>query len=345
MFSTLRSLVVTCVFAALGATNAQAQPAEPKIPINVGLAVFNNWPGYVARDRKILEQLGFEPKYHTFNVGGPMIAAMKGGDLDVTITGLANLFMLGQGVPMKFILTQMDASSQVNLIVRPDSGISSFRDLSKAKNIGATTATCGEVSLVRAAKTAKLNRDTLKVSNLAPNLLLTAMKGNQIDSAFIWGPWNLQLRDAGMKIINSDNDLSPIGGVCAITVAVRPAFLEKYPKAGCRLIKAHAMALADGRKNPKMAAGTMMELLGISAKHAQETFNEVDESIPTIASQIDPNGPWSMTNQTTGFAERIASAGQALYEAGSVAKPISIDVVHKATDASYIKQFVETNCN
>src|SRR5207248_3046224 len=157
--------------------------------------------------------------------GAPMIAGMKSGSLDLAWTGLATLFMIGQGIPLSFIMVPLDSSSQMAFVVNPASGISSFPAVAKSKNIGAPTATCAEVSMVLAAKAAAVPRASLKVSNLAPNLLLTALQNGQIDSTCIWGPWNLQLRDAGYKIVGWDKDFQINGGVCATSVAVRPAFL------------------------------------------------------------------------------------------------------------------------
>lgn len=345
-FTALAKLLVTTAaitVASLGCAYAQAPVT--KIPINIGLAAAMDWPGYVARDMKILEQVGFEPKYYIFNAGGPMIAGIKSGDLDIAATGLATLFMVGQGVPIKYILTKMDLGSTVNYVVNPASGIQSYKDIAKSKSIGTTTATCGEISLVRAAKAAGTDRSKLKVSNLAPNLLLGAMKEQQIDSAFVWAPWTYALRDAGMKLLSDDTEYSEVGGVCIFAVAARPAFLEKYPQAGCLLVKAHMMSVEAGRKDPTRAAGTLSSLLGVSEKIAMESFKAVDKSMVTMAAHLDPKSPFSMTNTKSGLTEKLYVAGESLYEAKAFAKPISRETIAATMEPKYVQEYVETNCN
>lgn len=108
--------------------------------------------------------------------------------LDVAWTGLATLFMLSKAIPLTYVLVAVDHSSQMSMVVNPRSGIKTFRDLKKSKAIGAPSGTCAEVSVVLAAKRAGVPISTLKVSNLAPNLLLGALQNDQIDTAFIWGP-------------------------------------------------------------------------------------------------------------------------------------------------------------
>jgi NitT/TauT family transport system substrate-binding protein len=349
MSQPIRSLVFTVIVCALampGGTplNAAQAPGTNKlIPVNIGLPVSNYWPAYVARDNKLFEQVGIEPHFYSFTSGAPLIAGMKSGSLDVAWTGLATLFMIGQGIPLTFVLVPLDSSSQMGLVVNPASGIGSFRDIAKSKNIGAPTATCAEVSMVLAAKTAGVPRTSLKASNLAPNLLLTAMQNGQIDSTFIWGPWNLQLRDAGYRIVSWDKDYEINGGVCATTVAIRPAFLAANPSLGCSLVKVHALALDAARKNPEQAARTLKEALNISEALAKETYDTL--TIPTIESQLEPNSAWSLANKGSGLAEKLFVAGQALYEAQAFTKALSREQVAQSVDAQYIKQFLQTGCN
>lgn len=344
-----------CVFRAIVAglsmtlaTQAVAQtpaptPKDKPIPINIAVPLSSLWPAYMARDLKLFEQVGLSPTFYQFNTGAPMIAGMKSGSLDVAWTGLANLFMVGNSVPLRMILYFQDQSSQLALVVDPKSGITSYKDIAKAKNIGAPTATCSEVSLVLAAKAAGVQRTALRTSNLSPNLLLGALQNGQIDATFIWGPWYLPMRDAGYKIVNWDKDYMPTnGGVCAGTVAVRAEFLAAHPSVGCKLIKVQALALQAGRKDPEHAVRTLQEALNITNKHARELYETL--YIPSIESQLDPNSPWSLSNKDGGLAEKLYVASEALYEAGAFRTPIPKALIQQSVDAKYIKEYLETDC-
>lgn len=319
-----------------------AASSEP-IPIRIGLPITNYWPAYIARDLKLFEKVGLKPEFYGFQTGAPLIAAMKSGSIDVAWTGLATLFMLGQDIPLKFILVPLDSSSQMAFVVNPATGIQSYRDIGKAKNIGAPTATCSEVSLVLAAKAAGVDRAALKTSNLAPNLLLGALKNGQIDSAFIWGPWNISMRQAGFKIVNYDKDFEINGGVCATAVAVRPAFLDAHPSVGCKLIKAHALSLEAAKKDPAHAIRTMEDTFNIPYDQAKETYETL--LIPSIASQLEPNSPWSLSNKNGGLAEKLKVAADALYEAKAFAQPLSKDVITNSVEPKYIQDYLKTDCN
>jgi NitT/TauT family transport system substrate-binding protein len=332
----------TCAAALMLSPMKPSLASNEPIPIKIGLPITNYWPAYIARDLKLFEKVGLKPEFYGFQTGAPLIAAMKSGSIDVAWTGLATLFMLGQDIPLKFILVPLDSSSQMAYVVNPSSGIQSYKDIAKSKNIGAPTATCSEVSLVLAAKAAGVDRSQLKTSNLAPNLLLGALKNGQIDSAFIWGPWNISMREAGYKIANYDKDFQINGGVCATAVTVRPAFLEANPSVGCKLIKAHALSLEAAKKDPAHAIRTMEETFNIPLNQAKETYETL--VIPTIASQLEPNAPWSLTNKEGGLSQKLKVAADALYEAKAFAKPLSKEVIANSVESKYVEEFLKTNC-
>lgn len=325
-------------FAVAPVAHAQ-ETKKDLIPINIGLPISNYWPAYIARDLGLFEKAGLDPKFYMFQSGAPLIAGMKSGSLDIAWTGLATLFMLGQRIPLKFVLVPLDSSSQMAYVVNPKSGIESYKDIGKSKNIAAPTATCAEVSMVMAAKRAGLDLKSIKSSNLAPNLIQKALDDGQVDSTFMWGPWNMQWRNAGYKIVNHDKDYMDNGGVCATTVAIRPTYLEQNPTVGCRLIQVHAWALEAARKDPDHAIRTMQEAFNISPELAKETYETL--IIPTIESQVEADSPWSLSNKSAGLTEKLYQAGQALLEAKSIHVNIDRNTISESVDDTYLRNYLD----
>ncbi len=341
VLSTILTLSVILPICALAQQNNPDAPTG-LIPINIGYPQTNYWPLFLARDLKLFEQVGLAPNFAPFTTGAPLIAGMNSGNVDIAWTGLATLFMLGKAIPLKYVLVTMDHSSQMSMVVNPRSGIRSYRDIKKSIAIGAPSGTCAEVSVVLAAKRAQIPISTLKVSNLAPNLLLGAMQNNQIDTAFIWGPWDLQLREAGFKIASTDSDYVQGGGPCGVTVAIRPKFLEQHPSVGCKMVKVHALALEAARKDPEMVIRMLQKELRLSHDLARESYATL--VIPSIKSQLDPASPWSLTNENGGLSKKLMIASTALYEAKSFSQPLTKETVWHSIDASYIKQYLESDC-
>jgi NitT/TauT family transport system substrate-binding protein len=344
------AVAVVAVVAAWGAGGAAAagpQPGKPaaseaSIVVNIGYPRANYWPLYVARELKLFEQVGLEPRFSVFTTGAPLIAGMKGGSLDVAWTGLATLFMLGKEIPLRFVLVAIDTSSQMSMVVDPRAGIRGVADLRKAKAIGVPSGTCGEVSAVLAAQKARLPLGALKLSNLAPNLLLGALQNGQIDTTFIWGPWDLQLRDAGFKIVAHDKDFVPGGGVCGSTVAMRPEFLERHPSVGCKMVKVHALALEAARRDPAMAIRVIQKELGLSYQLARESYETL--AVPSIQSQLEPGSAWSLTNEDGGLAEKLRVAAEVMVATKSFSQPLAKETIWRSIDAKYLRQYLQTDC-
>lgn len=337
----LKAAVVACLATALsGPMAAVAQTDDTAIPINIGLPVSNYWPAYVARDLGLFEKAGLKPNYYSFNTGAPLIAGMKSGSLDVVWTGLATLFMLGQGVPLTYIYTPLDSSSQEGMVVNPATGIESYKDLAKARNIGTATATCGHIATVLAAEKAGVPLSDLQISNLNPELLRPAFDQGQIDVAFVWGPWNLQLQQAGYPIVNWDADYD--GAVCATNVAVRPTFLQEHPKVGCRLVKVQALTLAAVKDNPELGISALQKELNLTPEIAKQTFETL--AIPSLEEQVEDDSAWSLTSQDGGLAGKLHRAAEALYKVQVFRERLSIDQIRDSIDSRYVKEFLTSGC-
>lgn len=319
-----------------------AEPVPALKPIVIGYPQANYWPLYVARDLKLFERVGLAPTFKTFTTGAPLIAEMVEGGIDVAWTGLATVPMLDRGVPMKFVLVTIDTSSQMSMVVHPRSGITSYKDVLKARAIGGPRRTCAEVSATLAVKKAGGDITALNFSNLPANLLLGAMQKGEIDTAFIWGPWDTLMRDAGFRIVGTDKDFAPEGSVCATTMVVRNEVLEKLPGVGCKLVKVHALALEAARKDPEVAILAIQESQGISRQLAKESYETL--VIPSIKSQLERNAVWSMVNETGGLTSKLQTAADALYEAKSLKNSLSRETIWRAIDAQYIRKFLETDC-
>ena len=335
-------ILVFTTAASSGAAPNAPDAASPLIPVKIGYPQTNYWPLFLARDLGLFKEAGLEPHFHPFTTGAPLITGMTNSELDIAWTGLATVFILGKGIPLTYVLVTMDHSSQVSMVVKLSAGIRSYKDLKKSKAIGAPSGTCAAVSAVLATRKIGMPLSSVNISNLAPNLLLGALQNDQIDTAFIWGPWDLQLREAGFKIVSKDKDYVPGQSVCGVTVAIRPAFLEQHPSVGCKMVKVQALALEAARRHPEKAIESIQKELGLSYKLAKESYETL--VIPSIKSQLQPNAPWSLTNETGGLTQKLKMAADALYETKSFSQPLSRDTIWQSIDAKHIKQYLATDC-
>lgn len=322
-------------------TSSSASSASSNlIPINIGLPNSNYWTLYVAREKGYFKQAGLDPTFFTYNSGAPYLAGLKSGGIQALYTGLATLFALQDHIPIKYLYTFINSSTEMALAVSPNSGINNFTQIAKAKAIATPTATCGEVSMALAAQKAGIPISSLHFVNLDPSLLSAAFTKGQADATFIWAPWWMNLQASGQaKIVGFDKDYEPGPGVCASNLVVLPSILKKYPTVGCRLIEADVLGAEEGQRDPGVAAETMVKVLGVTPEIAKKVVANL--GIPSPQSQLSPTGGFSLTSTTGGLAQQLWVAQQALVATHAVAGGLSRSDIQQAMDPSPLQQFIQ----
>lgn len=329
---------VACAFAA-GAAPAQT-PAAP-LKFKWGLPSADYYAVYVAKDHGLFKEAGLEPEFFFFASGAPLLAGLKSDSLDVITTGLATVFALGQNIPLKMIYWELDHAAAEALVVDPKAGINGAEDLPKAKAIGAPSGTCAQVSLVLLARKLGAKMSDLSVVNIAPPLYGNAFASSAIQAGIAWSPFSQSLSQQGYKIAGWATDYTPHGGVCPGMTAARPAFLEKNPDVGLRLVQVKAKAMDMIAKNPNLAIDALVKNVGISREVAKAAYEREFSRIPSFEQQVDPKSPFSMTAPGQGLALKFQVASEALAAAGSIPAPLSPKVIADAIDPSHLQRYMK----
>ena len=333
--------LIVGAIAALGLASGLtcAQAAEP-IEFNYGIPFANHATVYIAQDLGLFEKVGLKPKFYYFTSGAPLLAGLKSESLDVVTAGLALPFALGQDIPLTFIFWQANSAFAEGLVVDPKSGIKSFRDIGKAKKIGAAVGTCAQVSLYLMAKKAGVEWSKLDMINIPAPLLRNAFLSNSIDAGVAWPPYSLQLQAEGYPVVSFDAEYTPVGGVCPGLTAVRPDFLKKHRELGLKLVQVEAMALEALAKNPQLGIDVYVKRLGVTPEVARATLER--GGVPSFAEQVDPNSPYSMVSKDGGLASKLQLASEVLVATKAIAQPIPQAKIQAAIDPSYILQYLKT---
>jgi len=316
---------------------AQVSTKSPDqlIKVKIGGPSAGYWVTYVAEELKIYQKHGINPEFHWFTSGAPLLAALKSESIDQVVTGLATVFAIGQNIPLKIVSWELDNAKGEGLIVSEKSGITSFRDIGKAKAIAATAGTCSQISLRLMAKKAGVDYSKLNVINLAPPLFANAFTGGSIDAAVGWSPHVIN-QPPGVKLVSMDADYD---GVCPSVNAFRPDFLKKYPDVAERLLRVQAETLEIIKRNPKLAIDSLVKNLKITEPVAKRFYDlHCCSNYPTMKEQLDPNSPFSITAKEGGLAKQLYVASQVLSEAGSIPRPLSWTEIQNSIDSTHMQK-------
>ena len=332
--------LLLCAALLLGPRPVRA--AEP-LEFNYGIPSADHVTVFVAQDLNLFEKVGLKPKFFYFQSGAPLLAGLKSESLDVVTAGLALTFALGQNIPLKFIFWEANNAAGEGLIVDPKSDVKSYKDIAKAKKIGAASGTCAQVALYLMAQKVGVDYAKLNVVNIPAPLFRNSFLSNSIDAGVAWPPYSLQLKSEGYPVASFDEDYTPPGGACPGLTAVRPAYLQQHPEIGLKLVQVEALAREAMEKNPQVAIDAFSKRLQISPEVAKATIErECCGRVPSFADQVNPNTPYSMTSKEGGLAGKLKLASDVLVATKAIPEPIPLKVIQDAIDPTYLQQYMKS---
>ncbi|WP_026556803.1 ABC transporter substrate-binding protein [Arthrobacter sp. 35W] len=333
----LGSSLTACGNAAeAGSNNAASGEA---IKFNWGTAQGSYLAFYVASERGYFQAEGLDPTFQVFQTGTPLLAGLESKSLDIVTTGLASVFALGQGIPLRYITLEGDASSAEGLVVAKDSPIASVKDLAQAGKIGVPTGTCAQVSAYHAAAAAGLKYSDLDTVNISPNLFANAFESKSIGAGFSWSPYLVDLEQQGNKLIGFDTEWVPGGGACPEMHAGRPEFLDAHPEVPQKMLRALSKARADINADSNVATQVLMKRLSVSEAVAKETARRYIAAQPTLQDELDAGTRFSFTDEK-GLLAQLTLASETFAQLGVIKTPVPVDTLKAALDSRYIKAAV-----
>jgi aliphatic sulfonates family ABC transporter substrate-binding protein len=277
-----RMLVVAAMLAMLAGMSAEAVAQAP-IKIRFAWQPYNAVLFYTARDLKLFEKAGLDAELVKFTAGPPQFAAYRSESIDAGLFGTAGYVVgLSQGLDLKNFYIQIVSAYADGLVVRPDSGITSLKDL-KGKKIAYLRGTSAHIGLVTAAAKAGLQPGDLQMVTMDITNMVPAFSAKDIDGAYAWEPWISKMEAAGGKVLTRTADL---GLSTSDHWVVREKWARANPEGMRRLIRVIDLAYEAFKRDPTTAIRATAENLGVSEMVAKH----IVEINPTLSLQqnVDP---------------------------------------------------------
>ncbi len=195
----------------------------------------------VVKDRGVLEACmpNADITWTQYASGGDVVQAFGAGSLDLGTAG-SSPTVRALSAPLDLdvqVVWVQDVIGDGEALVAKDAGATGVEDLVGAR-IGVPFSSTAHFSLLAALRDAGLDPATdVQVINLAPDAILGAWQGDQVDAAYIWDPTLSELLADGTQIV-SGLDVSAAGAptfdLSAATtdfVDANPAFMEQWTRA------------------------------------------------------------------------------------------------------------------
>jgi aliphatic sulfonates family ABC transporter substrate-binding protein len=274
-----RTLVIAVVLALLAGDAA----AQAPIKIRFAWQPYNAVLFYTARDLKLFEKAGLDAELVKFTAGPPQFAAYRSESIDAGLFGTAGYVVgLSQGLDLKNFYIQIVSAYADGLVVRPESGIASLKDL-KGKKIAYLRGTSAHIGLVTAAAKAGLAASDVQMITMDITNMVPAFAAKDIDGAYAWEPWISKMEAAGGKVLTRTADL---GLNTSDHWVVREKWARANPEGMRRLIRVIDLAYEAFKRDPTTAIRATAENLGVTEAVAKH----IVEINPTLSLQqnVDP---------------------------------------------------------
>jgi aliphatic sulfonates family ABC transporter substrate-binding protein len=300
------AVVVALLTGTLLAGGSTESLAQAPIKIRFAWQPYNAVLFYTARDLKLFEKAGLDAELVKFTAGPPQFAAYRSESIDAGLFGTAGYVVgLSQGLDLKNFYIQIVSAYADGLVVRPDSGIASLKDL-KGKKIAYLRGTSAHIGLVTAAAKAGLAPGDIQMVTMDITNMVPAFSAKDIDGAYAWEPWISKMQAAGGKVLTRTADL---GLNTSDHWVVREKWAKANPEGMRRLIRVVDRAHEAFTRDPTTAIRATAENLGVTEAVAKQ----IVDINPTLSLQqnVDPKAPLSLmpgagNAGAAGMVQRVA---------------------------------------
>jgi taurine transport system substrate-binding protein len=272
-----------CVESGRDATTASAADGSDcpwEADTSVEVAVDIGWQAsptgdLVVKDQGLLEACmpNADITWSQFSSGGDVVQAFGSDSIDVGMLGSSPATIAVSQplqIPIRVVWIQEVIGEAEALVVR-DKSVKEIADL-KGKRVAVTFSSTAHFSLLQAleAEGLRAGRD-VELINLAPEAMLGAWDGDQIDAAWIWNPVLGELLASGTQIYSSA-DTAEAGKPTYDLSAATETFAEQNPEFMTQWANAQDYAVEMITEDPDQAAESIAIAMGISPNEVSDLF-------------------------------------------------------------------------
>jgi len=209
-------------------------------PVRVGYQILPSGD-LVVKDQSILESCmpGADITWTQYASGGDVVQAFGSNSVDIGVVG-SSPTVKALSAPLDLdvqVVWIQDVIGDAEALVAKGADISDVAGLEGAR-IGVPFSSTAHFSLLAALRNAGLDPNSdVEVINLAPDAILGAWKGDQIDAAYIWDPTLSEILADGEQLV-SGKDVSEAGAptfdfsvATTSFIEANPAFMEQWTRA------------------------------------------------------------------------------------------------------------------
>ncbi len=235
-------------------------------------------------DGSFEKAFGTKVKWVAFNSGSDVLTLFAAKEIDIARFGSSPAAAgIARKLPIEVIGTPEIIATAERLIARK--GIASLKDL-EGKTVAFPANSTAQYAFEVAVKLNKVDRSKIKALALKPAEIVAAWQRNDIDAAYVWGPFSQQLEAAGGQEIFATRDLQKQGVLVFNNFVARKEFADKHPQLVAKFLRVVQDKVDQYKKDPEGSARQIAAHLSIPVENARSTLAGL--SYPSLTEQLSP---------------------------------------------------------
>lgn len=331
----MKTLATALAWLALVVGQADDARAQGPIKIRFAWQPYNAVLFYTARELRLFEKAGLDAELVKFTAGPPQFAAYRSESIDAGLFGTAGYVVgLSQGLDLKTFYIQIISAYADGLVVRPDSGIATLRDL-KGKKIAFLRGSSAHIGLVTAIQKAGLAPGDVQMVHMDITNMVPAFANKDVDGAYAWEPWISKMEALGGKVLTRTRGL---GLNTSDHWVVREKWAKANPEGMRRLVRVVDLAYEAFTRDRSIAIRATAENLGVSEAVARHIVDI--NPVLSLQQVVDPAFELSLLPApgNPGAAGMIQQVGDFLLAQGIITSRID---GKWAVDGSYVAEYLK----
>jgi len=224
-------------------------------------------------------------KWIAFNSGADVLTLFAAKEIDIARFGSSPAAAgIARKLPIEIIGVPEVIATSERLIARK--GINSLKDL-EGKAVAYPANSTAQYAFEVAVKLAGADRSKIRGVALKPPEIVAAWKRNDIDAAYVWGPFSHQLEADNGKEIFATRDLQKSGVLVFNNFAVRKEFAEKHPEIVAKFLRVVQEKVDQYKKDPEGSAQLIAKHLDVPLENVRSTLAGLE--YPSLAEQLTPS--------------------------------------------------------
>lgn len=258
---------------------------------------------------------GTKIEFEKFVIGPPLIEAFAGNRLDFGLVGDQPAIQAkANNIDLKIIGIYSTTEKGSGLVVPVGSAITSAKDL-KGKKVGVPVGSIFHQMLLLYLKTSGLKTEDIKLVNMNPPDIKTALASKDLDAAVLGEPWisTIEYENIGKQIADTAGIKLVVSNI--VTAA---AFAQEYPDTVKRVLKVYDRAEKWLKANPEEGVKLISQSTGVK---------------PEIVAKALPKSSYDV-RLTSERVRSITDTAQFLRENNTIRKDVD---VKELIDPGYLK--------